>query len=394
LLTCIFIIYLLQVSQREAAIRSRPDSAAAEFGVGFASGGSGSIEDKSKDLSDAIGSLPAILAKKANLEAHTNILHAVMRKVAARELPTFFEQEQSMLSSGGGRAVDRSAVLTLLRDGSKGSLEDKARLLCLMAVATADMSSNKASNEELDAAFMQGCLAVAAAQAPVGTAGTGVAAATLSAGGATTNKEAIDNAIAAANFLRKLQALQSGPAARFGGGGSSAAGAAALQSFLTSAQSRASSLIAKATSYFAKSTPFYVTRTVDNLSEGRACAEDEAFCYLDPLRTATASVAGAVEGGPGSGQKYSDVIVFVMGGGCYSELHNLQELLGTGDGVGVGSNGGSAAAASVSRSASGSAGTSGRALRNIMYGCTDIVSGEDFLNQLIKLGMPSGSVAR
>jgi len=44
-----------------------------------------------KDLSEAIESLPDILNRKANLEAHTNILQAVMKKVAAREVPTYFE---------------------------------------------------------------------------------------------------------------------------------------------------------------------------------------------------------------------------------------------------------------------------------------------------------------
>ena len=53
-----------------------------------------------KDLSDAIESLPEILSKKANLEAHTNVLQAVMKNIAAREVPTFFETEQAMLTAG------------------------------------------------------------------------------------------------------------------------------------------------------------------------------------------------------------------------------------------------------------------------------------------------------
>lgn len=49
-----------------------------------------SLESKGKDLSEAIESLPEILQKKTNLEAHTNILHAVMKKIAQREVCFFF----------------------------------------------------------------------------------------------------------------------------------------------------------------------------------------------------------------------------------------------------------------------------------------------------------------
>jgi hypothetical protein len=42
-------------------------------GSGAAGGGAG-ITPSGKDLHEAIESLPEILAKKANLEAHTNIL--------------------------------------------------------------------------------------------------------------------------------------------------------------------------------------------------------------------------------------------------------------------------------------------------------------------------------
>jgi hypothetical protein len=63
-------------------------AAAAADGTAHA-GGAAAVAGK--DLSEAIGSLPEILAKKANLEAHTNILQSVMKNIAAREVPTFFE---------------------------------------------------------------------------------------------------------------------------------------------------------------------------------------------------------------------------------------------------------------------------------------------------------------
>ncbi len=57
----------------------------------------------------------------------------------------------------GGRIADsRSAILSLLKDGSKGLLEDKARLLALVAVSGDPHVNNKASAEEFEEAFKQG----------------------------------------------------------------------------------------------------------------------------------------------------------------------------------------------------------------------------------------------
>jgi len=54
----------------------------------------------------------------------------------------------------------------------------------------------------------------------------------------------------------------------------------------------------------------------------------------------------------------------VLGGGCHSEFFNLQELLKE---KGAGS---------------------GSILRNVMYGCTELLSGDDFMDQLERLSQP------
>ena len=56
------------------------------------------------------------------------------------------------------------------------------------------------------------------------------------------------------------------------------------------------------------------------------------------------------------------MIVFVVGGGCYSEFANLQELL------------------------KDKSSTSGGYLKNIAYGSTEILTGDDFMSQLEILG--------
>lgn len=322
---------LAEVSQREQSIRSRPDlmNALANAGNNTANN---NLEGKNKDLSEAIESLPEILQKKANLEAHTNVMQALMKHIASREIPTFFELEQSILTAGG-RITDRAAVLTLLRDSTKGTMGDKARLLAIIASMQASDPANatKAAVEEFDAAFTQGC--------------QGISPTPPSA-------EEIAKVLAGIAFLRRLISLQSSPMSRLSYGSSSTGG---LSSLLNTASSRATSLIAKAASFFTKFTPYYATRVVHALAEGRGGPEEESFAYFDPRAR-----DGDVATRPPTGHKYSDVIVFVLGGGCYAEYYNLQELLKD-------------------------KASSGGSLRNIMYGCTDLVSGDDFLDELERL---------
>lgn len=305
---------LAEVAQKEADIRSRPGE-----------GMTGDIDSRERELNSAIESLPDLLARKANLEAHTNILQAAMTQIAGREVPTFFELEQGILTS---RAVsDKPAALTLLRDGSKGSLADKARLLVAIAAL---VSSEKP--DDYDGAFVLGCQSMS--PPPPQTQ--------------------IDDALAAVKFVRRLLSLQS-PLSQRVASSRGGPGNVNLSSFISSAHIGASSLMAKAASLFAKFTPVYVTRVVDSLSEGRPCAEDDSFCSLDPK---------AMDSVPEKGARFSEVIVFVLGGGSYSEYDNLQELL--------------------KQKLS-----SGGSLRTLAYGCSELVSGDVFLNQLVALGSPA-----
>jgi len=357
---------LAEVSQREAALRSRPSAGGGDADAAALAAASSamqhsldamgaSMEGKGRDLSEAIESLPEILQKKANLEAHTNVLQAVMKKIASREVPTYFEMEQDILSSGG-IVSDRGAVSALLKDASKGLLEDKLRLLMLLAVTGDSNLTSKASMEELDNAFTQGCQGIAAPNTP--------------------SESQVQEALKAVQFLRRLQSLQSGGGGMRKGGmgmgmgssGGNSSSNALFSSFLSSAQSRASSLMAKAASFFTKFTPYEVTRTALNLAEGRSCPEDDMYLCLDPRsrddgnhRNSSSSQFGA-----GSGHKYSDVIVFSLGGGSYSEFYNLQEPLKD-------------------------KANSGISVRSIAYGCTEMLSGDAFVDQLKRLANPTAT---
>lgn len=258
----------------------------------------------------------------------------------------------------------------VLRDGSKGTVHDKARILALSAmVLSGDSTSNY---EEFETAFRAGCAAVVAAKStPVGAEG-GAAPEAASVD----HTALVERCVKAVSFIRRLQSLQVPISRRLGSGG----GSSGLTSLLTTAQSRgnsafhmcseycllsnapshhllfiASSLVAKATSFFAKFSPMHVTRVAEALAEGRSCQENDTFCTLDPRRL------GQSGSNPEQQPRYSEVIVFVVGGGCYSEYFNLMEMV------------------KLKLQTPGG-------LKNIYYGSSELMSGTGFMSQLERLG--------
>ena len=63
------------------------------------------------------------------------------------------------------------------------------------------------------------------------------------------------------------------------------------------------------------------------------------------------------------GQQYGEAIVFMIGGGCYTEYFNLQELVHQ-----------------------TKASQSQKSLRNVIYGGSEILTCQNFLTQLNTLG--------
>ena len=175
----------------------------------------------------------------------------------------------------------------------------------------------------------------------------------------------IEEVLNAVKFARRLLSLQTPLSQRLSTSTRSSTSSSSLSvnthfsAFISSAHSGATSLMAKAASLFAKFTPSYAAKVVDNLSEGRACSEDDSFCVLDPR---------SMEAPPERGSRYQEVIVFVLGGGSYAEYDNLQELL-------------------KQKQASGGA------LRGLAYGCSELLSGDAFFSQLVELGRPNQSSA-
>lgn len=126
-----------------------------------------------------------------------------------------------------------------------------------------------------------------------------------------------------------------------------------MSQFINKAQSQATGLLAKASNLLARRNSLYVTRVVDRLCSFKPGAEDETFLYLDP------KVKGVDPSTVKGRAPFREVLVFVIGGGCYAEHQNLQEY---------------------------ARGQPATAPRQVLYGCTELLNAEGFLAQLAELG--------
>ena len=135
-----------------------------------------------------------------------------------------------------------------------------------------------------------------------------------------------------------------------------------------------------------------VTKIVESIMDppaasSSALAKTENYLYFDPrsahARGTTGGPAapssrpgtstGSTGAQPSFGQRrqgYNEAIVFTIGGGSMDEYGNLQEWVKRT--TGQGTQGGSVSTAVKTR--------------RVVYGSTDLVNGEDFLSELVRLG--------
>ncbi|CAM6127509.1 unnamed protein product [Calypogeia fissa] len=98
-----------------------------------------------------------------------------------------------------------------------------------------------------------------------------------------------------------------------------------------------------------------VTRAVESLMDAKLASDTESYLLFDP-RGPKSMGAGGQSKGP-----FKEAIVFMIGGGNYLEYSSLQEL--------------------AQRQ---------QPAKNIIYGTTEILSGQEFVDQLAELGMKMG----
>lgn len=345
---------LAAVTQREEDIRRRTTGGVGgEGGMGAGKGVGMGGPTGASDLATAVESLPALLEQKKGLEMHTNILKAVMDVVAARHVPVFFAAEEEMMLTN---RADKAALSQLL-GGAVGSLADKLRLLAVY------------------------CLTIHPSAAEVSELTTVLRSAVMAGEGGAGMENAVDRGIAAISYLRKVAAMQRMPntsnadtsSARGGGMGEPprsdrGGGAKFVQGLLAKAQNQGLGLLAKAAQtagqLLSRANKTYVVRLVETLLDHNEDEQEQAFSYIDPMLKGGGARGVDPSLANHSRPPFRDIIVFVVGGGCYTEYQNLQDL-------------------AQRRS------TTGGGPISITYGCTEMLNGENFLSQLERLGQRS-----
>ncbi|TYZ68314.1 hypothetical protein PybrP1_006755 [[Pythium] brassicae (nom. inval.)] len=275
---------------------------------------------RARDLVAAVDTLPMLVEKKKMLEVHTNIFQAAFESVSARHVPSFSMLEQKLID---GSHADKQELLQLLAGPETGSLADKMRLLMIYYLTS---GASGAEIAEFEAAYQQ-------------FAG--------SSGG--------DAFASAWKFIKQHTAFQKHASV----GGALAAEAAApplagatanMSKFKGLAQGFLAQAAASVKNFLPENKKLHVTRVADAICELRPNTEDETFLYLDPK--ITAARGGDV---PRQRTPFREVLVFMIGGGNYNEYQNLMAYAKS---------------------------QPPQAPRVVSYGCTELLSPEEFLQQL------------
>lgn len=288
---------LAQVTSKEQDVRSKT----------VATVGTNSDGSTANDLASAVESLPALLDRKKQLEVHTTILSAVMNEVAARDIPVFYELENSFATGvyKNDVAKAKKAVVEIISDPKKGSIDDKIRLIAVFALLSTAPSS------DVDEVFeILKSVAESAEEKGVGSS---------------SKVEAGEKAI---DYLKRLRSMHMISTMSFSAAGptqsNEAHSFATLGNFMATAQNQATGLLAKAServgSLLGKIHKHNLTCVVENLCEQKPNSEDESFLYLDPKVKGDIDVSAL----RGIRAPVQEAMAFMIGGGCYSEYQNLQ----------------------------------------------------------------------
>jgi len=294
--------------------------------------GEAGLADSTKALSATINQLPELQIKKGLIDAHMNIATELLNHIRARSIDSYCAIEEALMEGRSLSREDKATLPTLISDG--GTADDRLRLFLLLqlhpssSVPAAELSTFEAQLKEagLDLKAASYLNEMRAFQSTVAQARPGAEAQASTAGGRV--------------FSRMMQvADQVGVGSNMRTYGSAAA--AGMRQLLPST----------------RLTP--VTRAVSSLMENKAAAaEEEGYGYLDPKLSPTGAVGS---GASRSRNPYSHAICFVVGPGNYLEYQSLRQAIAS------------------TASATGLGG------RRVTYGCTEILTPNEFVAQLAQL---------
>ncbi|PSC71004.1 SEC1 family transport SLY1-like [Micractinium conductrix] len=288
------------------------------------------MRNNTRSLMNAVSSLPELTEKKRVIDKHTNLATALLGAIKARQLDAFYSLEEDCL----GNKADAGAVVQQLQ-APVGTPADKLRLAlvwlltCESGAQACWVGSPPEGECQQVEALLQGCGADMAAWWYV-------------------------KRMRRLNLTGKQQ-----PGAASVGEGLSGFGGAAQSQLTTLLGSTfgqgLSSLTKGVKNLLAGEQQAAVTVAVEALMEGRPNPETDAYAVFDPKAPAGRAQRPA---GP-----FKESLVFMLGGGNYLEYESLSCW----------------------------ASRAQPTPKHIVYGATDLLAGEQVLQQLSILGHKSGA---
>jgi hypothetical protein len=304
------------------------------------------------ELGGFVNEIPELQAKKLIIETHTNIATALLKQVKRRELDRFYALEETLLARG---SCDRAELRHLL-GGQSGLMTDRVRLLLIYYLCVVERAPPTSAVATEFAKFEATLRDAGADLAPLqyvrqARAHLGALSLPLGEGGADG-----DGA--------------SGSGAGGGESGDSGAGWLALQKGYESLSAFTSVFadgVERLKTLLPREQELPITRIVRSLMENRPAKGVEQYLHFDPNvdggRSSAAPPVASNSSTDGARSAYREAIVFVIGGGNYTEFQNLLDY-------GAG--------------ALGNASKRGAPVtpKTIVYGATELLTSDEFVTQM------------